>query len=251
LSIVRQWEDGVGKIGNATPVFDSETGTLFLFHIAGAKPPYTTWVMQSTDGGLTFSEAVELGEGIVGPGHGIRTTTGRLVIPAHVSGSSFAWISDDHGQTWLQGEPVGVGNESEIAETGDGSLVMTIRTNHAVSKPHDPLYQLFSFSQDDGQTWLPAQDNGDIRTSICMTSIVQSGGRIFFSYPDDFYSRARMTIAISSDGGQTFPKKRLIYAGPSGYSDLGALSNGDLLLLFENGAVEYDEHLMLVRVSGK
>jgi sialidase-1 len=251
LIVVRQWEGGLGKIGNPTPVFDATTGILFVFHIAGSKSPYTTWFLQSLDGGLTFSKPVELGAGVAGPGHGIQVESGRLVIPAHVNGSSFAWISDDHGQSWRQGEPVGMGDESEIAETGTGSLVMMVRTNHPVSQPHGPLYQLFSFSQDNGQTWQPAQENPDIRTSICMTSIVQHDGKIFFSYPDDFYSRARMTVAISTDGGRTFPEKRLIYAGPAGYSDLGALSNGDLLLLFENGAVEYDEHLMLVRVPGE
>lgn len=251
LKVIREWEGGVGKIGNATPVFDSQTGTLFLFHIAGAKPPYTTWVMPSGDGGATFSAPIELGLGIVGPGHGIQTQSGRLVVSAHVDGSSFAWLSDDNGQNWRRGEPVGVGNESEIAETGSGTLVMAIRTNHPVSQPHQPLHQLFSTSTDGGQTWLPAQENADIRTPICMVSIIQSSGKIYFSYPDDFYSRARMTLAISRDGGESFPENLLIYAGPSGYSELGALSNGDLLLLFENGAVEYDEHLTLVRISGK
>ena len=50
------------------------------------------------------------------------------------------------------------------------------------------------------------------------------------------------------EGELDFPEKQLIYSGPSGYSDLAALSNGDLLL-FENGAIEYDQRLTLVRVT--
>lgn len=248
LIVVRQWDDGVGKIGNATPVYDAASGKVFLFHIAGARPPYTTWIMESADGGQTFGAAVEHGTGIVGPGHGIQATSGRLLIPAHDGGVSFVWISTDHGVTWRAGQSAGAGNESQLAQAADGKLVMTIRTTSPVAKPHPPLHQLIAYSTDEGETWTPAQPNEDLRTSICMTSLVEEDGRLFFSHPNDFYSRARLTVAVSSDGGQTFSLKLLIYAGPAGYSDLGVLSNGDLLLLFENGAVEYDERLTLVRI---
>ena len=83
-----------------------------------------------------------------------------------------------------------------------------------------------------------------------MASLVSSStGELFYSYPDDYFSRARMTVAHSDDGGLTFPHKLLIFPGPSGYSDLGVLSGGDLLLLFENGTVEYDQRLTLVRIN--
>ncbi len=146
---------------------------------------------------------------------------------------------------------VGEGNESEIAETGAGELLMAVRTNHSVAKPHGDLYQLFSRSSDGGQTWSPAVEEDSLKTPICMVSLVSGGGNLYLSYPDDFHSRARMTVARSSDGGEDFSEKILIYAGPSGYSDLGLLSNGVLLLLFENGAVEYDQRLTLVQVPGE
>ena len=149
----------------------------------------------------------------------------------------------------MQSEPVGVGNESEIAETGNGNLIMAVRTNHSVAKPHGNLYQLFSTSEDGGATWSSAIENEILRTPICMVSLMQNNGNLYFSYPDDFHSRAKMTVAKSTDNGQDFSEKTLIYAGPAGYSDMGVLSNGDMLLLFENGTVEYDEHLTLVRVS--
>ena len=58
-----------------------------------------------------------------------------------------------------------------------------------------------------------------------------------------------MTVAQSTDQGVTFSPKLLIYAGPTGYSELGLLSNGETLLFFENGAVEYGERLTLVQIS--
>jgi len=253
MIVVRQWEAGVGKIGNPTPVFDRDTGILHLFHIAGTGP-LETWTMQSADGGLTFSTPEKFVPGIVGPGHGIQIAAGeyagRLLIPMHVDGSSLALYSDDHGDTWQVSTPVGMGNESEIAEMGDGRLIQVVRPNHSVAKPHDPLQALFSFSNDGGQTWSAAIPNPDIKTSICMASLIQCAGeKLLYSYPDDYYSRARMTVAQSTDQGLTFSPKMLIYLGPAGYSDLGLLSNGEVLLLFENGAVEYEERLTLVRIS--
>ncbi|MFC1878561.1 hypothetical protein ACFLZW_01485 [Chloroflexota bacterium] len=59
-----------------------------------------------------------------------------------------------------------------------------------------------------------------------------------------------MIIASSNDGGRSFPQKTVVYAGPAGYSDMGVLSDGDILLLFENGAVEYNKHLSIVKVRG-
>jgi sialidase-1 len=83
-----------------------------------------------------------------------------------------------------------------------------------------------------------------------MASIIQGKyPDLFYSYPDDYYSRAKMSLARSTDNGETFPNKILIYAGPSGYSDLGLLSKGDVLLLFENGAVEYDQRITLVQIK--
>ena len=255
LTIVREWEGGPGKIGNPTPVFDREHGVIYLFHIAGAGRPYTTWVMESDDGGQSFADPYQLGEGIVGPGHGVQIEegefAGRLLVPAHFDGSSAAWYSDDHGVTWQMSAPVGMGNESEIAEIKGGELLMAVRTNHSVAKPHGDLFQLFSRSSDGGQTWSPAVEENSLKTPICMVSLVSGEGSLYFSYPDDFHSRALMTVARSSDGGEEFSEKLLIYAGPAGYSDLGVLSNGDLLLLFENGAVEYDQRLTLVQVPGE
>jgi sialidase-1 len=252
MAVIRQWEGGVGKIGNPTPVFDHQTGLLHLFHIAGTKP-YETWIMRSGDGGQTFDAPEKLGMGIVGPGHGIQIMggeySGRLLIPAHSQGSSEALYSDDQGETWERSAPVGMGNESEIAETWDGRLIKVVRSNHPVSQPHKELQALFSFSEDGGLSWSGAAPNPDLRTSICMASIIQgSNPDMLFSYPDDYYSRAKMTVAKSTDNGLTFPNKTLIYAGPAGYSDLALLSNGEVLLLFENGAVEYDERITLVRI---
>jgi sialidase-1 len=210
--------------------------------------------MRSDDGGETFTEPEQIGEAIVGPGHGIQIqmgmNAGRLVVPAHSEGQSRVFWSDDQGESWQLSSTAGNGNESEVAELPDGRLIMVVRTNHSVAKPHDPLNALFSFSGDGGETWTEAAERGDVPTPICMASLVMGeDGLLYYSTPHDFYSRAKMTLFRSPVDELSWESAAMIYAGPAGYSDLGVLSTGDLLLLFENGAVEYDERLTLVKIT--
>lgn len=253
LMVIQTFEDGIGKVGNSTPVFDSETGRIMLPHIAGAqKKDYKTYLIASDDGGMTWSEPELIFEGIVGPGHGIMIENGehvgRLVVPAYFKGGSMCIYSDDNGVTWQQSEKLSDGNEAEIVEIGDeGELLMIVRTNIGVATPHDELQKIYVTSNDGGATWSDIKSFSDIKEPICMSSIVRSGDSLYYSHPDDYYSRGQMTIALSTDMGNSFTQRRIIYQGASGYSDLGVTHDGDLLLAFENGSIEYDERITLVK----
>jgi hypothetical protein len=82
-----------------------------------------------------------------------------------------------------------------------------------------------------------------------MSSVVVNGERVYHSGPDSFFSRALMTVSAGDAGELDFADQLLIYGGPAGYSDMTVLSDGGLLLLFENGAVEYDERVTLVQIE--
>lgn len=254
IMIIRQYEDGLGKIGNPTPVFDAYTGQIILPHIAGSIPSkYVTYTMVSSDGGYTWSEPMVIFEGIVGPGHSIMIErgehAGRLVVPGQFKGGSLALYSDNHGATWQASLPLDDGNECEIVElNNNGDLLMIVRTNKGVAKPHGKLQKLYVTSTDGGQTWSDFKKMQGIKEPICMSSIVKSNGLLYYSHPDDYYSRGQMTIAASADEGASFTSRKLIYQGASGYSDLAVTSEGDLLLVFENGSLEYDQRISLVKV---
>lgn len=256
LKIVRTYEPGEGKIGNSTPVFDSVSGKIILLHLAGVqeKSGVDTYKISSNDGGLTWTEPEFIYEGAVGPGHGIMIQNGpyagRLVVPGYNKGGSLSLYSDDHGKTWQISEKLDDGNEAEITEINEnGDLLMVVRTNQGVAQPHGPLEKLYTTSSDGGKTWSELKIMNGIKEPICMSSIVRSGNALYYSHPDDYYSRGQMTIAASYDEGKTFSDRKLIYQGAAGYSDLGVLSDGDLILVFEGGAIEYDEQIRLVRIS--
>ena len=149
-----------------TVVFDRVTQELVLIydrwpvtpegHEAGDATPHrkpglgrdsiTTWIMTSRDDGATWSPPRDITsttkrpgwmETIHGPGVGIQTRSGRLLIPcAKNEGepwSNYAIYSDDHGKTWqLSDNEMGPGvNETQVVELADGTLLLNMRSDDA------------------------------------------------------------------------------------------------------------------------
>ena len=118
--------------------------------IAGAsRSGITVWAMKSDDDGLTWSKPIEITASVkkpewtwyaTGPGVGIQTQGGRLVIPAnHADRSgvhrSHLFYTDDGGRSWTLGAIATPGtNESQIVELADGRLMHNMR-NHPPKPP--------------------------------------------------------------------------------------------------------------------
>ena len=58
---------------------------------------------------------------------------------------------------------------------------------------------------------------------------------ILFSNPASTDKREKMTIKLSENNGKTWPYAYQVYSGPSAYSDLTNLRNGNIGLLYEYG----------------
>ena len=164
-------ENGVGTLGNPTPVVVRENGAILLFCVrqptgtseseirrrgAGSRDPYLT---RSDDGGETWStlrnmpecDRADWGWYATGPCHAIQIEhgpyAGRLIVPANHSDSDGNYsahllLSDDLGETWRIGavdehnaaDPYLNPNESSVAEIGDeGALYMNSRDQGGAS----------------------------------------------------------------------------------------------------------------------
>jgi arylsulfatase A-like enzyme/lysophospholipase L1-like esterase len=203
-------------------------------------------------------------------GHGERP--GRLVMPARVQGPketndvpwrpyhySTAVLSDDGGRSWQTSHPfpvLGTG-EGAIVELSDGSLLYNSREHMS------PGNRFFARSRDGGETWIDAWRSGELPDGPKSSSYGCMGGMIRLPVtgrdilltsnldtdsgrmPDQLggsvtKGRERLTVWASFDGGRTWPVKRLVCPGPSGYSNLavgrpGTPSAGRVFLLFEAG----------------
>ena len=268
------WDDSTNTCGNPCPVIDQNTGRIMLFmtwnlgndHEAdiirkkskNTRLPYMTY---SDDDGLTWSPPKNLSESgkkeewgwyATGPGVGIQLKSekykNRLVIPCNNSfddpenrsRDGFGYgchvlMSDDGGTNWRMSEPISPEvNESQIVELSNGSLMMNMRSYN------DKASRATSISYDGGETWSEIHHAPQLVESICQGSLIQYGkynaaDMYLFSNPSVPYDRTHMTIKASFDECQTWSNSKLIYSGPSAYSCLTKLPNGNVGLFFESG----------------
>lgn len=222
------------------------------------------YMLYSDDDGKTWSEPRELtdcckdpswGWYATGPGAGIQLEygkhKGRLVIPANHSYDeskpdvyrrfgdygygAHVLISDDHGKTWRKSEPIRPGtNESQIVELSDGTLIMNMRSYNG------EYSRAIATSADGGETWSEIEHDHQLVESKVQASIINYGEyqnkeMILFANPAVPVGRTHMTVRASFDGTESWEVAKLIYKGPSAYSSLTRLPNGNVGLFFEAG----------------
>ena len=276
------WDDGGNTCGNPAPVIDRRTGNVILLStwnlgedhepqiIAGtSKNTRRIFVLRSADEGKSWSKAREITSDVklpnwtwyaTGPCNGIqmqsRPFRGRLVIPCdHIEAGtkkyfSHTIFSDDGGQTWQLGgtTPTDQVNECTVAELPGGTLMLNMRNYTSVR------VRQVATSRDGGKSWSALRGDTTLIEPVCQGSLIwynEKGRKPFlaFSNPASQQSRIRMTVRISYDQGQTWPLKTLVHEGPSAYSNLAILPNGNLACYYEGGEKSAYERILFKELS--
>lgn len=258
------WNDGENTIGNPCPVVDQATGTIWLSFTWNNDRVFVT---NSTDDGATWSEPTEITKEVkppswgwyaTGPTHGIQLSTGRLLIPCdHREGSSrdvpmrsHVIYSDDHGHTWKLGGVLGEKTDECVAvETMDGSIYLNMRSYRGAHR------RAYAWSQDGGETWSEVQLDPTLVEPVCQGSIVRftdershDRNRVLFSNPAST-ERRRLTVRLSYDECRTWTAGKVLYEGPSAYSDLGIAADLSICCLYERGKERPYERITFARFS--
>lgn len=229
----------------------------------------------SEDEGYTWSKSVPIlldradyNVFAMGPGHGILTSKGRLIVPvwmvrkdagsereSHHPGSVSTIYSDDHGATWKMGEEIPTGlvtdpNESTIVELSDGTFLMNIRNqvdyeyeyskdeNGSVNQKeveewNNKKYRAISYSNTGIDGWSAMQYDEDLPDPVCFGSLCSyDEDCILFVNCDSQKAREYLTIRVSEDNGKTWEKKATI-TEKGGYADLIVDKDGNILCFAE------------------
>lgn len=260
----------VGYNGGGALV-DRTSGDILVF-VEDRQPPAPLKLYRSQDDGRSWKiQPTEIASDANGhqPNmhmneHGITLMygrhKGRLLRPAryYAGGGEQNWhrqytnavYSDDGGQTWKTSGPFpekGTG-EAALVELVDGRIYYNSRV-HWPKRPRNRRRRE-AWSADGGQTWkdwriidaLPDGDQG--RAYGCMGGLTRlplsdCDILLFSNLDTDASHRERVTVWASFDGGKTWPVKRLVDGGRSGYSSMvagrpGTPSAGRVYLHYEH-----------------
>jgi len=220
-----------------------------------------TLLMHSDDAGDTWSAPREVTREVkratratsvaTGPGIGIQLARGahkgRVLMPFNEGPPDqwrvYAAYSDDGGDSWKLGEPAaddekGVGNEVQMFERADGSVVLNARQHLG------PKLRTQAVSTDGGATWSRLSDIAELPDPQCMGGVLALDATILgastpdasivvFTGCDSPSRRALGTMWISRDGGATWPQKLLVEPEGFAYSLPVQLASGEIGVVHE------------------
>lgn len=192
-------------------LFKSAKGTLFLWYKAGPKPDnWTGFVRTSADGGKTWHAVGMLPAGFFGPVRAKPIQLANGTILAGTSVESFRnWTpfvdrSTDGGKTWRRSNAFAVpGKFNQIQptlfEAKDGKIVALMRSR-------DPRVVCRAESKDGGETFAPAEETKLPNPSAGIDCVKTAGGDVFLIYNPVALGRSPISLARSTDDGQTWKK---------------------------------------------
>ena len=229
------------------------------------------FVIESTDDGNTWSNPRDITASTKrttdvttiasGPGIGIQIQEGsyknRLILPYNQGPwkkwKNYVCYSDDEGQTWQMGDLVkGKGNETQVVELSDGSLLMNSRCYGKSGFLKLNRNRMQAFSKDGGKTFSDLLKVPEMIEPVCQASIIRISNpnsslktSLLFSNPHHKIMRSNGVIQMSMDDGKTWQYSRTLIPGVFGYSCLAQNAEGKILILYETGKIQIHERLEL------
>jgi len=234
---------GENTLNNPVMIVDGE-----VIHFLYCKNYFELYICQSTDDGLTFTQAqnrTDVFSGFfynaaaIGPGHGIAHR-GALLVPAwfadhptdpqsHRPSVIRILYSLDHGENWRLSDIIGrdvLVNPSEcaLAVMKDGSVLISIRNENECRR------RAYAVSKTGIEGWTALRFAQNMPDPICMGSMAHHNGTVYHINCASETKRGNLTLKISADGFETFEERLVDAVG--GYADV-AVDGRTAYVLYE------------------
>ena len=231
----------------------------------GSEPGYSInkssqfMIVRSIDDGLTWSTPENWTNKLKdpkwhlfapAPGNGITLSNGTLVMPTQGRDavgrpfSNLMW-SEDHGKNWTLSEHARDNTtECAVVELSNGSLMLNMRDNRNRSDKSKTNGRAVSVTLDMGKSWsVHSSYHKALPEPVCMASLLShdlpDGRRaLFFSNPNSKQRREKMTVRMSLDDGQTWPRSILLDQKGGAYSSLAMVDEKTLGILYESSVAD-------------
>jgi len=209
-------------MGNPVLFAEPGSGRLWLFYVVLYGPKWTAGrihLRHSADGGATWGPEQTFQEEL---GHMTRNKlhvlpSGEWLLPLYDERdwSSYVARSADGGATWQRSNalraPCGIIQPS-VVPTPDGRLLALMRTGGRGGL----LWQ--SRSADGGRTWEAPSPTALPNPNSGTDAVATPGGAIVLAFNNTPSGRAPLNVALSDDGGRTWPHCRAVETANGEYS---------------------------------
>jgi sialidase-1 len=233
-----------------------------------------TWSDVDSVEDITLFMPPDAGGCMPGPSIGIQATlntqnnnnnNNSIYFSCHGMGNgSFLYWSEDFGKTWLYSDYLdGISNECSIAFLANESTVaMNCRTDATTLARAQMQFTGGGVLLNPPGVQYPEglidpNCQGSLISIPSSSATTTSGVDLYLSNDNTTTSRSHLTVKKSSDNGVTWDEGRLIYEGPTGYSQLVSWSTKTVTflttsststsrvmgVLFELGESSYDESI--------
>ncbi|QDU80807.1 hypothetical protein Pla110_25420 [Polystyrenella longa] len=203
----------------------------------------------STDGGMTFSDSMLVTEdvGYMVRNKPIAKEDGNYLIPIYHEYGTDIEVSDGRNtglflhydvdsKTFTKSEEFGyrkgVEQPAVVQLTKDHFIALCRRGGDY--NETDDGWMVFTESHDGGWTWSEGTESEFPNPNSAVDLTKLQSGNLLLIYNDHMFKRRKLTLALSTDGGKTFPVRKMLMNDDAGmaYPYMIQTKNGDIHAIF-------------------
>ena len=232
------------SLGNGV-VWQAPDGWVWLFYVTRYGDTWSSSRIAakiSKDGATTWSDSfmITFEEGTMVRGHPIVLNDGDYLLPIyHETGRNTEWVGPDTTSLFLRFNPRAKrwtetnrirsrqGNlQPAVVQISDDRLIAFCRRGGNYEPVKDG-YLIRSESKDGGRTWSEGHNAEFPNPNAAVDFIKLRNGHLVLVFNDSMNDRSPLTVAISTDGGQSFPHRRNLAEGPGDFGYPTAIQTQD------------------------